>query len=149
MALAQRLYEGLELGAEGAVGLITYMRTDSTRLSDDAVTEAREIHRASASARSTCPTSRSSTRPRSRRRTRTRPSVPPRLQYDPETVKRLLTEAAAGNQEKLRDVEDHVRLYQLIWNRFVACQMKPAVYDQTGVDIAAGALRSARQRAGA
>ena len=41
MALAQRLYEGLELGDEGAVGLITYMRTDSTRLSDDAVTEAR------------------------------------------------------------------------------------------------------------
>src|SRR5437667_8263069 len=60
------------------------------------------------------------------------------MQYEPETVKRLLSAAAGGNQEKLRDVEDHVRLYQLIWNRFVACQMKPAVYDQTAVDVAAG-----------
>ncbi len=45
MMLAQRLYEGIELGHEGAVGLITYMRTDSTRVSDDALTEVRELYR--------------------------------------------------------------------------------------------------------
>ena len=43
MALAQQLYEGVELGSEGAVGLITYMRTDSTRVSDDAMTEVRDF----------------------------------------------------------------------------------------------------------
>ncbi|MCU1278745.1 MAG: topoisomerase, partial [bacterium] len=137
MALAQRLYEGLELGSEGAVGLITYMRTDSTRLSDDAVTEARAyigerfgkeylpdepvVYKTKKSAQD----AHEAIRPTS-------------TQYDPETVKRLLTEGAAGNQEKLRDVEDHVRLYQLIWNRFIACQMKPAIFDQTVVDVAAG-----------
>jgi DNA topoisomerase-1 len=137
MALAQRLYEGLELGAEGAVGLITYMRTDSTRLSDDAVAEARNyigerfgkeylpdepvIYKTKKSAQD----AHEAIRPTS-------------TQYDPETVKRLLTEGAAGNQEKLRDVEDHVRLYQLIWNRFIACQMRPAIYDQTAIDVTAG-----------
>ena len=78
MALAQRLYEGLELGDEGAVGLITYMRTDSTRLSDDAVAEVRELHQPRSTGPSSCPTSRWSTRPRRARRTRTRPSAPPR-----------------------------------------------------------------------
>ncbi len=136
MALAQRLYEGLDLGDEGAVGLITYMRTDSTRLSDDAVTEARAyigerygkdylpdepvVYKTKKSAQD----AHEAIRPTS-------------MQYDPETVRRHLTEAAAGNQEKLHDVDDHVRLYQLIWNRFIACQMKPAVYDQTAIDIAA------------
>jgi DNA topoisomerase-1 len=137
MALAQRLYEGLDLGSEGAVGLITYMRTDSTRLSDDAVAEARAyigerygkaflpdevvVYKTKKSAQD----AHEAIRPTS-------------MQYDPETVRRLLTDAAAGNQEKLRDVDDHVRLYQLIWNRFIACQMRPAIYDQTAVDIKAG-----------
>ena len=55
MMLAQRLYEGIELGKEGAVGLITYMRTDSTRISDDAITEVRDLHREQVTGRSTCP----------------------------------------------------------------------------------------------
>ena len=78
MALAQRLYEGVELGDEGAVGLITYMRTDSTRSPTTRSTEARGVHRRDATARSSCPTSRSSTRRRRARRTRTRRSARPR-----------------------------------------------------------------------
>ena len=62
MALAQRLYEGVELGDEGPVGLITYMRTDSTRISDDAVDRGARVHRRDVRRRRTCRTSRSSTR---------------------------------------------------------------------------------------
>ena len=76
MMLAQRLYEGIELGKEGAVGLITYMRTDSTRISDDALQRRAALHRASATARSSCPIRPTSTNPRRTRRTRTKPSAP-------------------------------------------------------------------------
>jgi DNA topoisomerase I len=137
MALAQRLYEGLELGAEGAVGLITYMRTDSTRLSDDAVGEARG-YIAERYGKEFLPDEPVVYKTKKSAQDAHEAIRPTSMQYDPETVRRLLTEAAAGNQEKLRDVEDHVRLYQLIWNRFIACQMKPAIYDQTAVDVAAG-----------
>jgi DNA topoisomerase-1 len=137
MALAQRLYEGLELGAEGAVGLITYMRTDSTRLSDDAVTEAR-AYIAERYGKEYLPDDPVIYKTKKSAQDAHEAIRPTSMTYDPETVKRLLTEGAAGNQEKLRDVEDHVRLYQLIWNRFVACQMKPAIFDQTAVDITAG-----------
>jgi DNA topoisomerase-1 len=137
MALAQRLYEGLELGEEGAVGLITYMRTDSTRLSDDAVAEAR-AHILEKYGKESLPDEPVVYKTKKQAQDAHEAIRPTSMQYDPETVRRLLTTAAAGNQEKLRDVEDHVRLYQLIWNRFIACQMKPAVYDQTTVDIAAG-----------
>ena len=75
MALAQRLYEGVELGDEGAVGLITYMRTDSTRLSDDAVTEARAYIAERYGKEYAARRADQSTRPRSRRRTRTRRSA--------------------------------------------------------------------------
>ncbi|MDB4970617.1 MAG: topoisomerase [Myxococcales bacterium] len=137
MALAQRLYEGLELGAEGAVGLITYMRTDSTRLSDDAVTEAR-AYIAERYGKEYLPDDPVIYKTKKSAQDAHEAIRPTSMTYDPETVKRLLTEAAAGNQEKLHDVEDHVRLYQLIWNRFIACQMKPAIFDQTVVDITAG-----------
>ncbi len=137
MALAQRLYEGLELGDEGAVGLITYMRTDSTRLSDDAVAEARD-YIAEKYGKEYLPDEKVEYRSKKGAQDAHEAIRPTSMQYDPETVRRLLSAAADGNQEKLRDAEDHVRLYTLIWNRFVACQMKPAVYDQTTVDIAAG-----------
>ncbi len=136
MALAQRLYEGLELG-DGPVGLITYMRTDSTRLSDDSLADARNyigekfgkdllpdapvIYKTKKSAQD----AHEAIRPAS-------------TEYEPERVRKLLEVAAAGNQEKLRDAEDYVRLYTLIWNRFIACQMKPAVFDQTTVDVQGG-----------
>jgi DNA topoisomerase-1 len=137
MALAQRLYEGLELGEEGAVGLITYMRTDSTRLSDDAVAEARK-HIEEKYGKESLPDEPVVYKTKKSAQDAHEAIRPTSMQYDPDTVKKLLTTAADGNQEKLRDVEDHVRLYQLIWNRFIACQMKPAVYDQTTVDVNAG-----------
>ena len=137
MALAQRLYEGLELGDEGAVGLITYMRTDSTRLSDDAVTEARE-YIAERYGKDYLPDEPVIYKTKKSAQDAHEAIRPPRCSTIRRRCKRLLTEAAAGNQEKLRDVEDHVRLYQLIWNRFIACQMKPAVYDQTTIDVEAG-----------
>ena len=124
MALAQRLYEGVELGQEGPVGLITYMRTDSVRLSPEALQEVRQFIGGKYGAaylpenpiyyksRKTAQEAHEAIRPTS-------------LKYDPETVKPFLT-------------PDHLALYELIWNRFVACQMNPAVYDQTSVDIEAG-----------
>jgi DNA topoisomerase-1 len=137
MALAQRLYEGLDLGTEGAVGLITYMRTDSTRLSDDAVTEARDYIQ-NRYGRDYLPDEKVEYRSKKGAQDAHEAIRPTSMQYDPDTVRRLLSDAAQGNQEKLRDVDDHVRLYQLIWNRFIACQMRPAIYDQTVVDVTAG-----------
>ncbi|MBI2222618.1 MAG: type I DNA topoisomerase [Acidobacteria bacterium] len=123
MMIAQQLYEGIELPGEGAVGLITYMRTDSTRVSDQALTEVREyiagqfgaeyvperpnIFRAKADAQD----AHEAIRPTS-------------LQYTPESVREQLT-------------PDQYYLYRLVWNRFVASQMPPAVFDETTVDIAA------------
>jgi DNA topoisomerase-1 len=137
MALAQRLYEGLELGDEGAVGLITYMRTDSTRLSDDAVKEVRE-HIAQKYGAEFLPDEPVVYKTKKGAQDAHEAIRPTSVEYDPETVKKLLVLAAQGNQEKLRDAEDHVKLYTLIWNRFIACQMKPAVYDQTTIDVKAG-----------
>jgi DNA topoisomerase I len=136
MALAQRLYEGLELG-DGPVGLITYMRTDSTRLSDDALADARNYIAGRFGAENL---------PETANVYKTKKSAqdaheairPASTEYDPERVRQLLEQVAQGDREKLRDVEDYVRLYTLIWNRFIACQMKPAIYDQTTVDVQGG-----------
>ena len=135
MGVAQRLYEGVELGSEGRVGLITYMRTDSTRISVDALTEVRGyigqrfgkdavpdepvVYK---SKKGNVQDAHEAIRPTS-------------TKYDPETVRKLLREEAAKNADKARDIEDQIKLYQLIWNRFVASQMKPAVYDQTTVIV--------------
>ena len=75
MMLAQRLYEGIELGKEGAVGLITYMRTDSTRVSDDALDEVRDLIARALRRAVSCRSRRTSTRARRTRRTRTKRSV--------------------------------------------------------------------------
>src|SRR3989344_3801027 len=127
MMLAQRLYEGVELGEQGSVGLITYMRTDSTRVSQDALAEVRELipQRFGADylpnqprfykSRKGAQDAHEAVRPTSVRRT-------------PESVRRYLP-------------EDEFRLYQLIWQRFVASQMAEAVFDQTTVDIVAGDYR--------
>src|SRR5207249_10806508 len=136
MALAQRLYEGLELGDEGAVGLITYMRTDSTRLSNDAITEVR-AHIAERYGQEYLPDEPVVYKTKKGAQDAHEAIRPTSVEYDPETVRKILVAAAQGNQEKLRDSEDHVKLYTLIWNRFVACQMRPAVYDQTTVDVKA------------
>jgi DNA topoisomerase I len=124
MKVAQALYEGVELGDQGAVGLITYMRTDSPRVSDQALEAARgyiekrygkpylpakpNIYRASKSAQE----AHEAIRPTS-------------LDRDPESVAPYLD-------------KDALALYTLIFNRFVSSQMNPAVYDRTTVDIECG-----------
>ncbi len=139
MALAQRLYEGLELGDEGSVGLITYMRTDSTRLSVDAVAEARDYIAQRYGAESV-PDEPVIYKTKKQAQDAHEAIRPTSMKYDPESVRRLLLVAVGDDKEKQRDLEDHVRLYQLIWNRFVACQMRPAIYDQTSIDVAAGRI---------
>ena len=124
MTLAQRLYEGVELGEEGQVGLITYMRTDSVRLSADAVEAVRGLIRTRYGA-DALPEEPVVFKSRKSSQDAHEAIRPTSLEYPPERVKAFLE-------------ADIYRLYELIWNRFVACQMKPAVYDQTTADISAG-----------
>ena len=135
MALAQRLYEGIELGAEGPTGLITYMRTDSTRIADDAVTAVRELIRSRFSP-AHLPAEPNAFKTKKGAQDAHEAIRPTLLDHDPERVRALLTEAHAGRDA--RELEDLVKLYTLIWNRFVACQMAPAVFDQTAIEIIAG-----------
>jgi DNA topoisomerase I len=123
MMLAQRLYEGVELGAEGSVGLITYMRTDSTRVSNDALQEVREYI--------------------------TQRFGGPYLPESPNFYKGK--KGAQDAHEAIRPTsamrhpddmakflsEDELKLYRLIWMRFIASQMTPAVFDQTTVEVTA------------
>jgi len=124
MGVAQRLYEGVELGSEGAVGLITYMRTDSTRLSDQAVAAARDYILASYGPEY-LPQAPIIYRSKKGAQDAHEAIRPTSMEYPPERVKAFLE-------------RDEYRLYSLIWNRFVACQMTAARYDKTAVDIAAG-----------
>lgn len=122
MMLAQQLYEGIELSKkEGAVGLITYMRTDSTRISDTAKTEAKSYietkygkdfiagEQKQAKAKANAQDAHEAIRPTSAMRT-------------PEELKAILS-------------RDQLRLYRLIWERFIASQMAPAVLDTVTVDL--------------
>jgi len=129
MTLAQRLYEGVELGDEGAVGLITYMRTDSVRLSSEAVDAVRGFI-AERYGKDHLPESPNVYRTRQKAAQEAHEAVrPTSLEWTPERV------APFFEQMGERDM---LRLYELVWNRFVACQMMPAVYDQTAADVAAG-----------
>ena len=124
MLVAQQLYEGIELGASGPVGLITYMRTDSVRIADSALSECRELI--------------------------TRLYGPDYLPakanfYKNKNASQDAHEAIRPTSAALnpREVEaflerDQFRLYNLIWQRFIASQMSPARYYQTTVSIAAG-----------
>jgi len=124
MALAQRLYEGIDLGSEGSVGLITYMRTDSTRVSESALTEVRALIRGVYGEN----------------------YLPPQpVHYKAgkaaqEAHEAIRPTSAARTPESLKHVlePDLWKLYALIWSRFVASQMNPAVFDHTDVDIQAG-----------
>jgi DNA topoisomerase I len=135
MALAQRLYEGIDLGAEGPTGLITYMRTDSTRISDDAVKEARAqiASRFSPAHLPAEPNVFKSKKSAQDAHEAIRPTL---IDHDPDRVRALLTGSGAGRDA--RETEDLVKLYTLIWNRFMACQMAPALFDQTAIEIEAG-----------
>ena len=136
MSLAQRLYEGVEVGDEGPVGLITYMRTDSTRLSDDAVTDARAYiaERFGAASLPAAPIVYKTKKSAQDAHEAIRPTS---LKFDPEKVRQAWSGEKGGGRDA-RETEDLLKLYALIWNRFVACQMVPAVFDQTSVDIEAG-----------
>jgi DNA topoisomerase I len=126
MSIAQKLYEGKELGDFGFAGLITYMRTDSVRISDDALGEVRQyiaakygddilpekpnVYRVKKSAQAQ--EAHEAVRPTS-------------LELEPEKVKNFLT-------------HEEYNIYKLVWDRFVASQMKPALFDVTDVDIQNG-----------
>ncbi len=123
MILAQRLYEGVEMGREGAVGLITYMRTDSTRISDDAVRDARD-YIAERYGKNFLPESPNVYKSKKDAQDAHEAIRPTSMAYAPEVVEKYLA-------------EDEMKLYKLIWNRFVACQMMPALFDQTTIDVVA------------
>jgi DNA topoisomerase I len=126
MRAAQDLYEGMDVGEDSAVGLITYMRTDSVRVSDAAVASVREFIGKSY-AKPYLPESpnRYSTRKNARVQDAHEAIRPTDVRRRPEHVQKFLE-------------PDQFRLYQLIWQRFVASQMTPAVYDMTIVDFDLG-----------
>jgi DNA topoisomerase I len=121
MMIAQQLYEGIELPGEGAVGLITYMRTDSTRVSEQAVGEVRE-HIAVKYGPDFVPEKPNIYKTKADAQDAHEAIRPTSMQYDPDSVRAYLT-------------PDQLYLYRLIWNRFVASQMPPATFDETTVDI--------------
>jgi DNA topoisomerase-1 len=124
MMLAQKLYEGVELGPEGSVGLITYMRTDSTRVSDAALGEVRDYIDRQYGA----------------------DYLPEKAVYyrskkDAQDAHEAIrpTEVARTPDSLAKYLKpEELKLYRLIWQRFVASQMMPAVFDQTTIDIQAG-----------
>ena len=123
MMLAQRLYEGVELGDEGRVGLITYMRTDSTRISDEAMEMVRsyvsDVYGSNYL-----------------------PEKPVfyKTKKDAQDAHEAIRPTFVGRTpDDLKPYlgEDELKLYRLIWTRFAASQMNPAVYDQTTIEISA------------
>ena len=122
--LAQKLYEGVELGAEGSVGLITYMRTDSTRVSDAALGEVRDFIGKQYGAHY-LPEKAVHYRSKKDAQDAHEAIRPTDVARTPDSLAKYL------NNEELK-------LYRLIWQRFVASQMTPAVFDQTTIDIEAG-----------
>jgi DNA topoisomerase-1 len=124
MGVAQRLYEGVELGEEGSVALITYMRTDSVHVSNDALQQVRELipERFGSNYLPEKPNFYKSKKDAQEAHEAVRPTDVTRA---PEDVRKYLP-------------DDQFKLYQLIWQRFVASQMLPAIFDQTTIDISAG-----------
>jgi len=125
MALAQQLYEGVEIGDEGSVGLITYMRTDSTRVSTVAQEEAKEVISSSFGSEYALP----------------KPRVFKTRKGAQEAHEAIRPTSVARTPELMRRYldDDQYKLYDLIWRRFVASQMQDAIYDTTAADIEAGA----------
>ncbi len=124
MMVAQSLYEGIELPEAGLVGLITYMRTDSVRVADEAVAAARDYIRA-AHGDPFVPESPNTYRNRKSAQDAHEAIRPTSLEYPPGRLKPFLS-------------RDQHRLYELIWKRFVASQMAAAEFDQTTIDILCG-----------
>ncbi|OQW35123.1 MAG: DNA topoisomerase I [Nitrospira sp. HN-bin3] len=120
MTLAQQLYEGIEIGAEGATGLITYMRTDSPRISNEAMADAREVIQARFGTDYLPAT----------------PNVYKTSKAAQEAHEAIRPTSAARDPESIRQYLEHdqYNLYKLIWNRFIASQMVPAILDVTRID---------------
>jgi DNA topoisomerase-1 len=123
MMLAQRLYEGIEVGKEGSVGLITYMRTDSTRVSQDALSDAR-LYIAERYGKEFLPEGPNIYKSKKDAQDAHEAIRPTSMAFSPEVVAQYLA-------------EDEMKLYRLVWNRFVASQMMPSLYDQSTIDVAA------------
>ena len=124
MAIAQQLYEGIDITGEGTLGLITYMRTDSTRLSDDALEAAKEFITSRYGAAYHNGTYRQF-KTKNTAQDAHEAIRPSNVRLDPETI--------AGDLTK-----DQYRLYKLIWSRFVACQMANALYDAIAIEATCG-----------
>ncbi|HQG66008.1 MAG TPA: type I DNA topoisomerase [Smithella sp.] len=122
MMVAQKLYEGIELGQEGSVGLITYMRTDSYRIAEEALKEVRDYIKENYSS-DYLPHKPHLYKNAQKAQDAHEAIRPSKMSYNPRDIKGYLT-------------PDQFKLYQLIWNRFVASQMNPAILDQTTIDIA-------------
>ncbi len=122
MAVAQQLYEGIDIAGQGAVGLITYMRTDSLRLSDEAVAAARAfiVQRYGGSY---CPPQPKRYKTKGGAQDAHEAIRPSDVALVPEDIKKDLT-------------AEQFKLYKLIWSRFLACQMANAVYDSLSIDAA-------------
>jgi DNA topoisomerase-1 len=129
MGVAQRLYEGVEIGTEGTVGLITYMRTDSTRVSPDAVAEAREFIGRLGKQYLPAQANEYLGKKQAQAQDAHEAIRPTRVDFTPDSIRANLS-------------EEQYRLYKLIWQKFVSSQMTAAVFDQTTVDIAAKAERT-------
>ncbi len=124
MVIAQQLYEGIDLGSEGATGLITYMRTDSTRVSPDAIVEVRDFIREQYGAPYL---------PEEARQYRSRETS----QDAHEAVRPTSVTRTPASMKRHLDPDQH-RIYELIWQRFVASQMNPALVLTTTAEITAG-----------
>ncbi|MFC1955216.1 type I DNA topoisomerase [Chloroflexota bacterium] len=124
MAIAQQLYEGLPIGAEGNAGLITYMRTDSTRVANSAIVEAREFISRKYGSQFVPPKARSFIRKVKGAQEAHEAIRPTKIRREPSLIKPHLNPA-------------QFKLYELIWKRMVASQMAAALFDNTTVDIEA------------
>ncbi|MDE2222542.1 MAG: type I DNA topoisomerase [Candidatus Omnitrophica bacterium] len=124
MSIAQELYEGIAIGEEEPEGLITYMRTDSVNIAAEAIEKVRELIKKDHGAPylPEQPNKFKSKKSAQEAHEAIRPSV---ISRKPESLKQYLT-------------DDQYRLYDLIWKRFISCQMMPAVFEQTKIEIAAG-----------
>lgn len=121
MMIAQQLYEGVDIGSEGSVGLITYMRTDSVRISEDALTEARK-YILDNFGKEYLPSKPRYFKTKSASQDAHEAIRPTYVERAPEALKDSLS-------------LDQYKLYKLIWDRFLACQMEPAIFDTISVEI--------------
>jgi len=130
MGVAQRLYEGVDIGDEGTTGLITYMRTDSPRVAPEAITAAREWVAKQLGAKY-LPDSPNVYKGKKDAQDAHEAIRPTDAAHTPESIARYLS-------------DEQLKLYTLIWKRFVASQMVPAVYDVTTANIAAASAKTGR-----